>query len=85
MLLTIATKAAPIAITETKILSSESHSFVGLERKVLERHIVNDKNKQKNLLYQSDFQEIKNGRTNDKENTVFVIKYDFELAENITR
>lgn len=84
MLLTIATKAAPIAITETKILSSESHSFVGLERKVLERHIVNDKNKQKNLLYQSDFQEIKNGRTNDKENTVFVIKYDFELAENIT-
>ena len=59
-------------------------NFSGTSRVILKKHIVTVDNIEKNLLYQEDFKKGSEGARGDNENTVFVIRYDYELAEDIT-
>mgnify|MGYP002624099230 CR=1 FL=1 len=58
--------------------------FSGKEIIILEGNAVTKGGIQKKLLYQSDFQNKTAGAIGERDNTIFVFKYDFELAENIT-
>ena len=73
---------SPIISLASKAERYDDDPFVGMSRKVLVQHLVNEGRTHKNLLYQNDFK-IKDF-TDKGGNIVYVIKYDFELAENIT-
>lgn len=59
------------------------YPYNGMGQVVLKKHIVEVGGVEKNLLYQDDFKKGPVGERVDNENTIFVIKYDFELAENV--
>lgn len=60
-----------------------NYPYNGMGRVVLKKHIIEVDGVDKNLIYQDDFKKGPEGARVDNENTVFVIKYDFELAEDI--
>ena len=56
----------------------------GMDCIIIKKPLAYSQGQQKYLLSQRDFQVEKNGKLYNKDNTIFVIQYNFELTENIT-
>ena len=65
------------------VMTTSDYPYNGMGHVILNKHIVEVGGFEKNQLYQDNFKKGPEGARVDNEYTIFVIKYDFELAEDI--